>query len=289
MRQRLISAAVLVPVVVILFVLGPPWLTLGIALLAALAAYETTQLVRAAGLPSSTWLPVIWAPLAVLGFAWFVGPGAITLGWALVAPGIAVLVVVAAILAFSKRDPVEGYRAWVGSVFAGLYPGLLAFPAAFIGITPAPQNVVLLGYPLDNGRTWLLILVITVWTLDSAAYLVGRLYGRGRFMNHISPKKTWTGAIGGTLAAVTVCTLLFAASGQSQVGGALLGLVIAVTAQAGDLAESMLKRAAGAKDSGKLIPGHGGFLDRVDSFLFAAPATYASLVTLGVLRAAGVL
>ncbi|MGI8929619.1 MAG: phosphatidate cytidylyltransferase [Candidatus Limnocylindrales bacterium] len=289
MRQRLISAAALVPVVVILLVLGPPWLTIGIALLAALAAYETTQLLRAAGLPSSTWLPVIWAPLAVLGFAWFVGPGAITLGWALVAPGIAVLVVLAAILAFSNRDPTEGFRAWIGSVFAGVYPGLLAFPAALIGIAPTSQDVLLFGYHLDSGRTWLLILIATVWTLDSAGYLVGRLYGRGRFMNHISPKKTWSGAIGGTIAAVVVCTLLFTASGQSQVGGAFLGLVIAVTAQAGDLAESMLKRAAGAKDSGRLIPGHGGFLDRVDSFLFAAPAFYASLATLGVLRAAGVL
>jgi phosphatidate cytidylyltransferase len=108
-------------------------------------------------------------------------------------------------------------------------------------------------------------------------------------MNHISPKKTWSGAIAGTVAAMAVCTLLFAGSGQSQVGGLLLGFVIAVAAQAGDLAESLLKRAAGAKDSGRLIPGHGGFLDRVDSFLFAAPATYSTLVALGVLRAAGIL
>jgi phosphatidate cytidylyltransferase len=166
---------------------------------------------------------------------------------------------------------------------------LLAFAAAFVGLNPAPQNVLILGYHVDNGRMYLLILVATVWALDSAAFVVGRLFGRGRFMNHISPKKTWTGAIGGTIAAVTVSTMFFVLTGQSQVGGALLGLLIAVAAQAGDLAESMLKRAAGVKDSGTLIPGHGGFLDRVDSFLFAAPATYGALVILGVLRAAGVL
>ena len=292
MRQRVISAAVLVPVVVVLFLLGPPWLTFGIALLAALAAYETTQLVRAAGVQTSTWLPVIRRAgsnaLARSGLG-LVGPGAITLGWALVAPSVALLVFVAAILGMAKRDPATGFGTWVGSIFASLYPSLLAFAAVFIGLTPAPQDVLLMGYHLDNGRTWLLILILTVWTLDSAAFLVGKLYGRGRFMNHISPKKTWTGAIGGTLAAVVVCTALFAASSQSLVGGALLGLVIAIAAQAGDLAESMLKRAAGAKDSGTLIPGHGGFLDRVDSFLFAAPAMYASLVILGVLRAAGLL
>jgi phosphatidate cytidylyltransferase len=210
-------------------------------------------------------------------------------GWAIVGPIFALLVVVAAVAAFRQRDPVEGFRRWLGTVFAGLFPALLGFAAALVGTAPSRQDVVFFGYPLDNGRTWLLVLVLTVWTLDSAAYVVGRFFGRGRFMNHISPNKTWSGAIGGTIAAMVVCTLLFAGSGQSQVGGLLLGFVIAVTAQAGDLAESMLKRAAGVKDSGTLIPGHGGFLDRVDSFLFAAPATYSTLVILGVLRTAGIL
>jgi phosphatidate cytidylyltransferase len=285
MRQRLISAAVLVPVVVIMFLLGPPWLTLGIAAVSALAAYETALLVRRAGLESSLWLPVVWAPLFVLGLAWFVGPGAPVLAWVLVAPMFASLVLAAAFLALRTRDPVQGFRVWLGTMFSGLYPAMLGFAAAFIGLSPASQDVVILGYHLDNGRTWLLILVLTVWTLDSAAFLVGRTFGRGRFMNHVSPKKTLTGAIGGTLAAMAVSTILFGMSGQSQIGGLLLGFIVAVTAQAGDLAESMLKRAAGAKDSGTLIPGHGGFLDRVDSFLFAAPAIYTALVVLGVLRA----
>jgi phosphatidate cytidylyltransferase len=285
MRQRLISAAVLVPVVVVMFLLGPPWLTLGIAALSALAAYETAKLVRGAGLRSSVWLPVVWAPLFVLGFSWFVGPGAPVLAWVLVAPLVALLVVASAIVALRARDPADGFRVWLGTIFASLYPAMLGFAAAFIGLSPAPQDVILLGYHLDNGRTWLLILVLTVWALDSAAFLVGRAYGRGRFFNHVSPKKTLTGAIGGTIVAMIVSTTLFGFSGQSQIGGLLLGLIVAVTAQAGDLAESMLKRAAGAKDSGTLIPGHGGFLDRVDSFLFAAPAMYATLVVLGVLRA----
>jgi phosphatidate cytidylyltransferase len=108
-------------------------------------------------------------------------------------------------------------------------------------------------------------------------------------MNHISPNKTWSGAIGGAIAAIVVATLLFAAMGRSPIGGALLGVVIAIFAQAGDLAESMLKRAAGAKDSGTLIPGHGGFLDRVDSFLFAAPAMYAALTIVTLLKTGGFL
>jgi len=287
MQQRLISAAVLVPVVVIVFLLGPPVLTLGVALLAALVAYETTVLVRKAGLNSSPWLPVVAAPAFVIGFAWVVGPERFPTAWTIVAPGVALVLLLAAILGFRQRDPADGFRTWAGTSFASLYPSMLAFVSAFVGLWAVSQDGRLFGYALDTGRLLVLFLVLTVWTLDSAAYVAGRYHGRGRFMNHISPNKTWSGAIGGTLAAVVVATILFAAMGRSPIGGALLGLVVAIFAQAGDLAESMLKRAAGAKDSGTLIPGHGGFLDRVDSFLFAAPAMYGALTIVSLLRAGG--
>ncbi len=289
MRQRLISAAVLVPVVVIIFLLGAPWLTIGIALLAAMAAYETTQLVKRAGVPASTWMPVIVAPMAVIGFAWVAGPERLPTAWTIVAPGVGIVIVVAAILAFRQRDPADGFKSWVGTIVACLYPSLLAFVAALVGISAVTQDGQLFGVPLDTGRLLVLFLLLTVWTLDSGAFIAGKYHGRGRFMNHISPNKTWSGAIGGAIAAIVIATILFIGMGRSPIGGALLGLAIAVFAQAGDLAESMLKRAAGAKDSGTLIPGHGGFLDRVDSFLFAAPAMYGALTIVSLLRAGGVL
>ena len=158
---------------------------------------------------------------------------------------------------------------------------------AFVGLSAVTQDGQIFGIALDTGRLLVLFLLLTVWTLDSGAYLAGQRSTAGHFMNHISPNKTWSGAIGGAIAAVVVATILFAGMGRSPIGGALLGLVIAVFAQAGDLAESMLKRAAGAKDSGTLIPGHGGFLDRVDSFLFAAPAMYGALAVVSLLRATG--
>src|SRR6478752_2274093 len=104
MQQRLISAAVLVPVVVIVFLLGAPWLTIGVAILAAFAAYETALLVRKAGLNSSLLMPVITAPVAVLTFAWVVGPERISTAWTIVAPGVALVILAAAILAFRQRD-----------------------------------------------------------------------------------------------------------------------------------------------------------------------------------------
>lgn len=288
MRQRLISAAVLVPVVVLVFLAGQPWLSIGIAILGALAAYEAAQLVRRAGLPANVWLAVAAPPLTVLGLALGAAPreainwGFGSIGWVFVAPMVALWLIVTLLPSLRNMDPAEGFRAWVGTILASLYPSLLAFLAA---ISLVMWPVVLSSDVLtmfDHGRLWLLTLVLTVWSLDSAAYLVGRALPRGRFMNNISPNKTWSGAIGGTIAAVLVCALsLWVAREQDILAGAVIGLGIAVAAQAGDLAESMLKRAAGAKDSGTLIPGHGGILDRVDSFLFAGPVMYvAMLVTL---------
>jgi phosphatidate cytidylyltransferase len=120
-------------------------------------------------------------------------------------------------------------------------------------------------------RGWILLLVLAVWSYDTGAYAVGRALGKARFLVHISPSKTWAGLVGGLVASTIVVTAMLWALGQAPVGGLLLGPALGLAAQAGDLAESMLKRAAGAKDSGSLIPGHGGVLDRIDSFLFAAP------------------
>jgi phosphatidate cytidylyltransferase len=286
MRQRLTGAAVLVPVVVIVFLLGNPWLTIGIAALAGLAAYETSRLVRGAGLATDTAFAVVVAVAAVLGtFVLHVHDGFGSaepiyprrIIVAIAFSGFALVVVAAGFLALRHREPSVGFRSWSGNLIAALYPALLAFLAGIIAIAPAvPQDAVLFDR-LDAGRVWLLILVLTVWSYDSFAYVAGKYHGRGRFMNHISPNKTWSGVIGGSIAAVIVCSVLALAAGQHVVAGAALGLVIAISAQAGDLAESILKRSSGAKDSGSLIPGHGGILDRIDSFLFAAPAMFVAL------------
>ena len=133
---------------------------------------------------------------------------------------------------------------------------------------------------LASGSAWTLTLILIVWGYDTGAYLTGRLIGRRRLIEHISPSKTLEGFMGGlvvaTLAAGVGAALIGLEPWQPLVMGPLVGLA----AQAGDLAESMLKRAAGRKESGFLVPGHGGILDRVDSFLFAAPviAGYALLV-----------
>jgi phosphatidate cytidylyltransferase len=121
----------------------------------------------------------------------------------------------------------------------------------------------------ESGRATVLFLMLVVWAGDIGAYLVGRLVGGPRLAPSISPGKTWSGAAGGTLCAVLAG---LAVAPAHPVAACVLALVLSIVAQAGDLLESAIKRHFGVKDSGRLIPGHGGLLDRLDGVVAAAPA-----------------
>ena len=134
------------------------------------------------------------------------------------------------------------------------------------------------------GPALLLALLALIWLADSAAYFVGRRYGRRKLAPHVSPGKTWAGCIGALVAAPVVAGIFGA--GQSYDGAMLAGfgmlcLATVVASVVGDLFESLLKRRAGVKDSGALLPGHGGVLDRIDSLTAAAPIFFWGLSLLG--------
>ncbi len=276
MRERAISAAVIAVVVIAFFLLGQPWLTLGIAALSLLAAVEVFRLLPPAGFPVSLLPGAVLPPILVLAM----GLDVVDAGW--LAVYVAAVLVVLAIDAFRRPEVRDGFLVWVGGSYGAVYPAMLAFMAGVLVVAPdVPDDAILGGTFLDAGQIWLLVLVLTVWSFDTFAYLSGRTFKKGRFLNHISPNKTWSGVIGGTVAAIIVGGALAWAAGQWLPGGLLMGLLVAIAGQSGDVAESMLKRTAGAKDSSNLIPGHGGILDRTDSFLFAAPAVYAYLLVVG--------
>ncbi len=275
MRERAISAVAIAAVVIVFFLLGQPVLTLGIAALALVAAIEVFRLLPPAGFPVHLLPGVVLPPILVLAM----GLELLDAGW--IGLYVAAVLVILAIDAFRRPEVRDGFLVWVGGSFGALYASLLAFMAAILVVAPAiPDDAPLHGY-FSAGQTWLLVLVLTVWSFDTFAYLSGRTFKKGRFLNHISPNKTWSGVIGGTVAAIIVAGALSWAAGQWLPSGLLMGLVVAIAGQSGDVAESMLKRTAGAKDSGTLIPGHGGILDRVDSFLFAAPVVYGYLLIVG--------
>ena len=127
------------------------------------------------------------------------------------------------------------------------------------------------------GEYLTLFMFITVMVSDTGAYFSGRFFGRHKLNSEVSPKKTWEGAIGGTLLAIGAAVLiqhLFLSTCFNVKTALWLGLLVAVTGQVSDLAESVLKRSTGVKDSSHLLPGHGGFLDRFDSYLLLAPLFY---------------
>jgi phosphatidate cytidylyltransferase len=273
LRQRAISAAVLVPPLIAILLLGGPWIVVAVVAATGLAAVEVFGLLRGAGYPSIPALGLVLAVGLVLDGA---TPSVLEGSGVML---IAIGAILAAVGAFTRSDPREGLPTWFTTVFGALYVSLLGFVVRLGTAGPElPAGAPLAALGAERG--WILLLVLGVWAYDTGAYLVGKRFGRARFLAHISPSKTYAGLIGGLIACTAVVTAIVVGLGQPIGAGLLLGPLLGLAAQAGDLAESMLKRAAGAKDSGTLIPGHGGILDRVDSFLFAAP-----VVTLYVLAA----
>ena len=293
LRTRLLTAAILGPLIVAIVLVGEPWISLLVGVAAFLALTELVSLLDAAGYePPQVLTIVVGMALVAAGLVAAndeaAGGLVATLLDALDPPGLVAAASVVALLvlaaaAFTRADPRRGFVTWAMSAFGVAYIGLL-LPAIVLVAHLAPAGgsattpVGLLG--LGSGAAWALMLILVVWGYDTGAYLVGRLVGRRRLVDHISPSKTVEGLFGGLLVATVAAGLGAALVGLEPWHPLVIGPLVGLAAQAGDLAESMLKRAADRKESGFLVPGHGGILDRVDSFLFAAPvlAGYALLV-----------
>ncbi len=264
MRDRAIGAAILVPVLLLVLAVGGFVLAAAVAVATVFAAREAFKLLADAALPT---LPLLGTALALTVVADAAFPGVLEgSGLLLMAVGI----VLVAVAAFARPNPRDGLVTWVATVFGALYVSLLAFVVRLGHAAPVvPDDAPLMALGAERG--WILLLLLAVWAYDTGAFLVGSQFGREKFLTHISPSKTYAGLVGGVIASTVVVGVLLWGLGQLPLHALALGPLIALAAQAGDLAESMLKRAANTKDSGTLIPGHGGMLDRVDSFLFAAP------------------
>ncbi|HEY7574560.1 MAG TPA: phosphatidate cytidylyltransferase [Thermoanaerobaculia bacterium] len=269
--KRELAAGVAIPIVLAVLFLLPPIafdVLAGAVTLAAL--YEFCRLAEKAGHPVSKTVALgggaavlaLWAPL--WGYAGTPDRRGLTVAVVLCL-GVAALASVAPL--FSGVDP----AAALGSSGATLYGVFaLALPATAMSALRefSPKAV--------------LLLFLIVWGCDSFAYYAGRAFGRRLLAPRVSPKKTWEGTIGGLLGA----TAVGAASGVwilpeiGPVRGAVAGALASTAGQIGDLVESLWKRGAGVKDSGVFLPGHGGFYDRIDSLIWAAPVLALIVATL---------
>jgi len=260
--QRVISSLVIIPILLAAVWFGDPWISIIAAFFALLGAFEFYKLADTAG----------WQPFSILGIVFVLlfllnthsEDGRTT---PLLISGAVVLPLIRVLWCSNKEKAFINWAWTIGGIF-------------YIGWT---MSHFILLRELGDGRSWVLVVLLVTFASDSVAFLVGRTWGRHRMTPSISPGKTWEGAIGAVIGAVAAMAIMALATGLDRFGYVLLiplGFLISIFAQIGDLVESMLKRDAGVKDAGKLIPGHGGVLDRLDSLIFTVVLVYYYVVWL---------
>jgi len=286
--KRVLTAVVLIPIVLLLVLRAPvPVLALVTALVALLATQELLKLAETYGIQPFRWPTYIFVGLFFLYMA-IMPPSKPLLDTAIFIYTIGFAAAIAPffflIVGMRRVDLGTAFPAAAASVFGLVY---ITLPLAFL--VQIRQQW--------SGAFMLLYLLLVVWAGDIFAYFVGRSLGRHLMCSRISPKKTWEGALASFVASVGVGVLLytyalpissallsvqlmerrdgyFALQSPPLWTTLLLSAAINIAAQLGDLGESLIKRGAGAKDSGAILPGHGGMLDRIDALLFAAPVLW---------------
>ncbi|NJN16708.1 MAG: phosphatidate cytidylyltransferase [Oscillochloris sp.] len=175
------------------------------------------------------------------------------------------------------RDRTTSLTSWAFTYAGAVYIGVLMATLIRLRLVDTPLEGGWLAFAaIPPGMAWIIFTLAITWCQDSAAYFVGRSFGRTRMAPVLSPKKSWEGAAGGLIASALTAMLCVPLLGLPISLGfaALIGALAGVVGPIGDLAESLIKRQIGIKDSGSLIPGHGGMLDRIDSLIFIAPLVY---------------
>jgi phosphatidate cytidylyltransferase len=257
--KRVVSAAVLIPIVVWVVWAGPAWLFRSVVvILSGAAAWELVRLFEQAGRARRPGLAALCAAAVT---ASFVVPGAPV-------AALAVTTVLILVSSLSTSGPGASEGATVGLACLS-YVGVLMGHA-------------LLLQQLPHGRPLILFLLVVTWAGETAAYAVGSVLGRHRLAPRISPGKTIEGAAGQVAASVAAAIAMGGlVPGWSHAEAAGAGFALGMVGQVGDLTESGIKRSVGAKDAGNLIPGHGGLLDRIDGLLFNTPTLFYYVGVLG--------
>jgi phosphatidate cytidylyltransferase len=261
---RIISAAILVPFAILVVIYAPPlYFLIGIGLVGTACLYEYNGLLRSMGIQAQPLFGYLAFWVLLIAFRQGRFPASIILALVMLACFLSVM--------WRSKQPVrERARALMSELFGVFYLALFLYPALPIRY----------DFGDETGLHWTLMLLFVIWTGDTVALLVGKRFGKTPFARVLSPKKTNEGAIAGLLGGIVIAAILqhFLFPDLSLRHVIVTSVLLGIFGQLGDLAESMLKRAAEIKDSSQLIPGHGGVLDRMDSLLFAFPVMYFYLL-----------
>jgi phosphatidate cytidylyltransferase len=269
--QRLLTGIILTPLALLaLFKLPGPWWFAVVAILIDIAVYEYIQIVRGRAPHAPLLLLLAVVPLTALAVSasLFEGGALLDPRLHLFAGGLLLSVGLASLVLLSRVPLAETLDAL----------GILGFGALYFALPIASLHY------LQQADPWLVFLLMAIVFLgDTAAYYVGSAVGRHKMAPVISPKKSWEGAAAGFVTAVAAAAAWsFWKLDRIDPELVAVAAVTALAAQVGDLVESMIKRGSGVKDSGRILPGHGGILDRLDAMLFAAPVLLLGLWVLGI-------
>ncbi|MEY3963356.1 MAG: hypothetical protein RLZZ106_611 [Cyanobacteriota bacterium] len=285
--QRLLSGYAVGAFGFVVVVLGGWWFTLALGVMVHLGLLEYFRLARFKGIRPASKTTLVLVQLLLITTQWAHGGDAQALGFSADLAAAVLPLSGAAICGWLLLQPLTGSIADIASsIFAMFYLGFL--PSYWIrlrdltdpALAPRLSGLTQAWPHLSSGMVLMLMACFLIVATDIGSYVIGRRYGR-RPLSPISPGKTIEGALGGVGCAALLGGALAEVLGWNWgwAVGALLGVVVALFALVGDLTESMMKRDAGVKDSGDLLPGHGGILDRIDSYLFT-PAVFFTVVTL---------
>lgn len=279
LKSRLITAGILIPIVIAaLFLLPPIGFALAVLAICMLAAWEWGQFAGLSTRNQRIWLAILCGLLLALMLVTRADYQPFSASWQVEYSLGAALAWWVVALVLVLRYP-QSAALWRHSSILRLLFGILTIIPFFWGMVALRQH----QYSVNPfvGAWWLLYVMLLVWGADSGAYIFGRLLGKHKLAPRVSPGKTWEGLIGGLLTSAVISWLFgrYTALNAAPVSLLVCSIFAVLASVLGDLTESMFKREAGIKDSGSLIPGHGGIMDRIDSLTAAVPV-FACLMLL---------